>query len=133
MAEGRICPICKKWFLPNKYRPNQEICSNLECQYKRQLENMKSWRDKNPHYFKYKEIRDVRWKEVCRERARRWRQHHLEYLKLYRQEHKEEHRGYMRKYMREYRRRKKEKEQIQKQHDSGVSTQPNGNIETPKL
>jgi len=132
MTEGRICPICKKGFIPNKYRPNQEICSNLECQYKRQLDNMKKWRDKNPHYFKYKEMRDVKWREVCRERAKRWRQRHLEYLKLYRQEHKEEHREYMRKYMREYRRRKKEK--MQKPPEANLSPQPNEkNIESPEL
>lgn len=124
MAEGRMCPICKKWFLPNKYRPNQQICSNIECQYKRQLENMKKWRDNNPHYFKYKEMRDVKWKEVCRDRARKWRQHHLEYLKLYRQEHKEEHREYMRKYMREYRKRKREKETAQKELNDNTGAQP---------
>ena len=124
MTEERICSICKKPFLPNKYRPNQQICSNLECQYKRQLDNMKKWRNRNPHYFKYKEMRDTKWREVCRERARKWRQHHLEYLKLYRQEHREEHKEYMRKYMREYRRRKKEKEQAEKQAESGINIQP---------
>lgn len=108
MSEPRACPVCKKSFLSNKYRPNQRICSSLECQYQRQLDNMKEWRDRNPNYFKYKEMKDVRWKETCRERARRWRQSHLDYLKLYRQEHKETHREYMRKYMREYRKRKKE-------------------------
>ncbi len=111
MAEGRICQMCKKEFLPNKYRPNQVICSSIECQYQRQLYNMKSWRDKNPNYFKYKEIKDVKWRESCRERAKKWRQGHLDYLKLYRQEHKEEHREYMRKYMRDYRKRIKEKTQ----------------------
>jgi len=70
---------------------------------------MKSWRDSNPNYFKYKEIKDVKWKDSCRERARRWRQNHLDYLKLYRQEHKEEHREYMRKYMRDYRKKTREK------------------------
>lgn len=105
--ESRICRICKKPFMPNKYRPNQEVCSSIECQYQRQLDNMKIWRDKNPNYFKYKEVTDSRWKESCRERARKWRQNHLEYLKLYRQEHKDQHREYMRNYMREYRRKKR--------------------------
>lgn len=133
MTEGRICSICKKSFLPNKYRPNQKICSNLECQYRRQLDNMKKWRDKNPHYFKYKEMRDVKWRELCRERARSWRQHHLEYLKLYRQEHREEHKEYMRKYMREYRKRKKEEKDLQKQQESSIGTQAGEkNIESPE-
>ena len=126
MTEGRTCSICKKVFLPNKYRPNQVICSNLECQYQRQLQNMKHWRDENPNYFKYKEIKDVKWKESCRERARKWRQNHLDYLKLYRQEHKEDHRDYMKKYMMEYRRRKKEKTEPAPGKQSGsVNTQPN--------
>ena len=108
MPHGRICDVCNKLFVANKYRPNQKICSSLECQYERQLHNMKSWRKRNPNYFKYKEITDARWKESCRERARNWRQNHLEYLKLYRQEHKDQHREYMKKYMREYRKKKKE-------------------------
>lgn len=136
MTEGRMCSICKKWFVPNKYRPNQQICSSLECQYKRQLDNMKKWRDRNPHYFKYREVKDTMWRESCRERARRWRQRHLEYLKLYRQEHREEHKEYMRRYMREYRRRKKEKEKAEMQSPGGVSAQPGGsekkNIESPE-
>ena len=123
MTEERICSICKKPFLPNKYRPNQQICSNLECQYKRQLDNMKKWRDKNPHYFKYKEMRDAKWREVCRERARKWRQRHLEYLKLYRQEHREEHKEYMRNYMREYRRKRKESERTEKERGSDAGAQ----------
>ena len=132
MDEGKMCSMCKKTFLPNKYRPNQEICSNLECQYKRQLDNMKKWREKNPHYFKYKEMKDVKWREVCRERARKWRQRHLEYLKLYRQEHREEHKEYMRKYMRDYRKRKKEKEKLEAQTEKNIPTQPDEkNIESP--
>jgi len=122
MPEGRICPICKKWFIPNKYRPNQKVCSNLECQYKRQLENMKEWRDKNPNYFKYREVKDTTWKESCRDRARKWRRTHIEYLKLYRQEHKQAHREYMRKYMREYRKKKKEEKenQAEPQNETGA-------------
>lgn len=133
MVEGRICPLCKKSFMPNKYRPNQKMCSNLECQYKRQLENMKSWRGKNPNYFKYREVKDTTWRETCRERARKWRHTHLEYLKLYRQEHRKAHRDYMKKYMREYRRKKREKEGIQGggvPPGEGLNPQSEGSIET---
>jgi hypothetical protein len=102
-------------------------CSNLECQYKRQLGNMKNWRSRNPNYFKYKEVKDATWKDSCRERARKWRHTHLEYLKLYRQEHKEAHREYMRKYMREYRKRKREKMEKQEEisPETGSGNQPN--------
>ena len=103
MTEERSCRACGKPFLPNKYRPNQSICSSLECQYQRQLENMKKWRDRNPHYCKYKETQDSSWKETCRQRSLDWRKKHQEYLKLYREEHRERHREYMRDYMRAYR------------------------------
>ena len=115
MAKERICPICKKWFIPNKYRPNQTICSNLECQYQRQLDNMKKWRNGNPNYFRYREAKDETWKETCKDRAKRWRERHQEYLKLYRQEHKDRYRIYMRQYMQDYRKKKKQDQQQEKE------------------
>lgn len=108
MIQGKICPICGKWFIPNKYRPNkQTICSSIECQYDRQLKNMEKWRGRNPEYFNYRQERDSSWKQACRERALDWRRRHTEYLHLYRQQHKEEHRAYMREYMREWRKQRK--------------------------
>lgn len=108
MIEEKNCKICGKPFMANKYRPNQEICSSVECQYRRQLGNMTQWRRRNPDYFKYKEMHDASWKETCRQRSLEWRKGHKEYLKLYREAHKERHRDYMRDYMREYRKKKKE-------------------------
>ncbi|MDD5633712.1 MAG: hypothetical protein PHW46_00335 [Candidatus Omnitrophica bacterium] len=107
----KFCSICGKPFLPNKYRPNQEVCSSLECQYQRQLLNMKSWRETNPNYFKYKESQDKSWKQACRERSLDWRRKHKEYLQLYREANKDRHREYMRDYMRQYRKKKKGEEQ----------------------
>jgi hypothetical protein len=109
--EEKICSICGKSFIPNKYRPNQRICSSLECQYQRQLVNMKSWRNANPNYFKYKESQDRSWKQACRERSLDWRRKHKEYLQLYREANKERHREYMREYMRQYRQKKKKEQQ----------------------
>jgi hypothetical protein len=108
------CSICGKAFLPNKYRPNQEICSSLECQYQRQLENMREWRKSNPNYFKYKESQDKSWKQTCRERSLEWRKKHREYLQLYREANKERHREYMRDYMRKYRAMKKQEQKEEK-------------------
>ena len=106
MTEKKKCSICGNPFAPNKYRPNQAICSSVECQYQRQLSNMAGWRKKNPNYFRYKEARDLSWKETCRNRSLEWRKKHKEYLKLYREAHKTRHRNYMRDYMREYRKKK---------------------------
>jgi hypothetical protein len=36
MATEKKCQICGSLFMPNKYR-HQEICSNIECQYSKQL------------------------------------------------------------------------------------------------
>jgi len=108
MVKERKCIICGRHFMPNKYRPNQEICSSIECQYQRQLNNMKKWRNRNPNYFKYKEAGNKSWKETCRERSLEWRKRHQEYLKLYRDAHKDRHRHYMREYMKKYRKRKEE-------------------------
>ena len=103
--------------MPNKYRPNQEICSSIECQYQRQLNNMKGWRENNPNYFKYKEIGNKSWQETCKQRSSEWRERHQEYLKLYREAHKQRHREYMREYMRQYRKRKN---QTQKGEIEGI-------------
>lgn len=108
MRTEKKCVICNRPFIPNKYRPNQDVCSSIECQYQRQLNNMKRWRQHNPNYFKYKEIGDKPWKEACKERSLEWRKKHEEYLKLYREAHKDRHRDYMKEYMRKYRKRKKE-------------------------
>ena len=132
MAKERICPVCKKWFIPNKYRPNQSICSNLECQYQRQLGNMKKWRTTNPNYFRYREVKDATWKETCKERAKKWRERHQEYLKLYRQEHKDRYRIYMREYMRDYRKKKKQGSQQEKKALPGRPESPQKTKEGPK-
>jgi len=105
------CEVCGQLFVTNKYRPNQTVCSNLECQYQRQLANMKVWREANPNYFKYKETQDSSWKETCRERSLSWRHRHKEYLQLYREANKKRHRDYMRDYMRQYRKKKKEQQE----------------------
>lgn len=41
------CPFCENYFIPNKYRPKQLICSNKECQNHRQLNTQMAWRIKN--------------------------------------------------------------------------------------
>ena len=105
--EAPLCSYCQKSFTPNKYSPSQKICSDVLCQKKRQLDSMKTWREKNPNYFKYDESKGVNWIETQRKRSRLWRQSNPEKIKSYRQSHLDEYRAYMREYMRQYREKKK--------------------------
>ena len=97
-----ICRICQKDFTPNKYQPNQKVCSSPSCQHKRQLENLRQWRQKNPYYFIYGRY-EVDWKGDYKTRARDWRKRHPGYLRRYRKVHADEYREYMREYMHRYR------------------------------
>ena len=105
--EARQCFYCQSAFTPNKYSPRQKICSNPECQKKRQLDSMKLWRQSHPQYFKYDESKGTEWLKVQRDRSKRWRENNPEKVKSYRQTHLEQYREYMRGYMRAYRQKKK--------------------------
>lgn len=76
----KICRICKREFIPDKYHPNQEVCSNPECQHKRQLENQRNWRLRNPDYFKYKR-RKTAWEKKRAQYLKAWREAHKDYFK----------------------------------------------------
>ena len=105
--EARICVYCRNEFTPNKYSPNQKVCSKPECQKARQLESMKVWREKNPNYFKYDESKGLVWLETQRKRSKIWREENPDKVRAYRQAHSQEYRRYMREYMRQYRQKKK--------------------------
>ena len=104
--ENRTCTFCKATFAPNKYSPQQKICSSPECQKKRQLESMKLWREKNPNYFKYDESKGPVWLETQRRRSKLWREKNPDKVHSYRQAHTAEYRQYMKEYMRRYREKK---------------------------
>ena len=104
------CKICNKEFKPNKYHPNQRVCPDSVCQHKRQIQNIRQWRAKNPEYFKCRDQEEF-WRKNRRNYSRSWRMAHKDYLREYSRSHREERREYMREYMRRYRaiqRRKKE-------------------------
>lgn len=105
--EPQTCRFCNASFLPNKYAPRQTVCSNPDCQKKRQLESMRQWREKNPSYFKYDESKGPQWLDTQRRRSREWRQRNPEKVRAYRQTHEEEYRRYMREYMQRYRQKQK--------------------------
>ncbi len=105
--EPRACIYCSSTFSANKYSPRQKVCSNPECQKKRQLESMKVWRERNPNYFKYDESKGLVWLETQRKRSKVWRAKNPDKVKAYRQAHTGEYRQYMKDYMRQYRQKKK--------------------------
>jgi hypothetical protein len=105
--DTRFCLYCKVSFTPNKYSPRQKICSNPECQKKRQLESMKLWRERNPNYFKYDESKGLAWLETQRRRSKVWREKNPDKVRSYRQAHSAQYREYMREYMRQYREKKR--------------------------
>src|SRR6185503_20601861 len=105
--ENNLCLFCSAPFAPNKYSPRQKVCSNAECQKKRQLESMRAWRKKNPNYFKYDESKGLEWLQMQRRRSKLWRDKNPEKVRSYRQAHSDEYRAYMRQYMRQYRQRRR--------------------------
>ncbi len=105
--DTRTCVYCQASFSPNKYSKRQKVCSNPDCQKKRQRDSMKVWRERNPNYFKYDESKGLAWLETQRKRSKVWRQSNPEKVRSYRKEHLSEYREYMRDYMRRYREKKK--------------------------
>ncbi|MFC1699605.1 hypothetical protein ACFL1I_06595 [Candidatus Omnitrophota bacterium] len=98
IADYQICLICKKKFLPNKYRKDQKVCSRIECQHQRQLRNLAAWRQHNPGYFKISR-HDSSWAAMYRRRSQLWRKRHKDQIRKYKQDHRQEQREYMREYM----------------------------------
>ena len=107
--ENKNCLVCNKPFAPNKYSPRQKVCSNPECQKKRQIDSMRVWREDHPNYFKYDESKGMEWLMLQRQRSKEWRQKNPEKVREYRKSHLDEYRSYMRDYMRRYREMKKGK------------------------
>lgn len=83
MSRVKICTICGQPFYPNKYHPNQEVCSGPTCQKERQLHNQKKWRKRNPQYFRYKD-RKTEWEKKRANYLANWRESHRDYFKQYR-------------------------------------------------
>ncbi len=101
----RNCEICHQEFTPSKYRPAQKVCSRPECQKERQRQNILSWRDRNPAYFRHIHA-NPHWRNKRSLRSRQWRLAHPEHIREYRKTHREYYRLYMREYMRQYRKRR---------------------------
>jgi hypothetical protein len=68
----RSCRYCQQSFLPSKFRPDQIVCSQPDCQRRRRAE-----------YHRHKLESDSEYAQVVRDSRRKWRQAHPDYQKNY--------------------------------------------------
>ena len=74
----RCCRYCQVSFEPSKFRPDQRVCHQPECQRRRRAE-----------YHRLKTMADPEYAQVVRDSRRKWRQAHPDYQKVWRQSHPE--------------------------------------------
>lgn len=72
----RCCRFCQQVFEPSKFRLDQSVCSQAECQRRRRAE-----------YHRQKIATDPEYAEVVRDSRRKWREAHPGYQTTYRQSH----------------------------------------------
>jgi hypothetical protein len=72
----RFCRFCQQSFEPSKFRPDQSVCSQPDCQRRRRSEYHRRKIDTDPEYA-----------ETVRDSRRKWREGHSDYQKSYRQSH----------------------------------------------
>ena len=74
MSKTRRCPYCQRSFLPTLYRPQQEVCSQPECQRRRRTD-----------YHRKKIANDSEYHQVVLESQKKWRARHADYEQQRRQ------------------------------------------------
>jgi hypothetical protein len=78
MSSGRRCRYCQQIFQPSKYRPQQSVCSQADCQRQRRTDDHGERIRKDPAY-----AGDVRASQ------QKWRTANPEYWKRYRAQNPE--------------------------------------------
>jgi hypothetical protein len=68
----RSCRYCQQSFQPSKFRPDQSVCSQPNCQRRRRSE-----------YHRRKLEGDPEYAQVVRDSRQKWRQAHRDYQKNY--------------------------------------------------
>lgn len=75
MAKNKTCKYCKHLFQPSQYRPDQRVCSSIQCQRRRRTD-----------YHRKKLAEDPLYREQCRDSQRKWRERNPAYMRDYRAE-----------------------------------------------
>jgi len=73
MRENKRCTYCKQSFQTSRYRPDQRVCSSIQCQRQRRTE-----------YHRKKLAEDPVYREQCRDSQRKWRENNPAYMQDYR-------------------------------------------------
>jgi len=73
---SRSCRFCQSSFVPSKFRLDQNVCSQPECQ-----------RHRRADYHRRRIATDPEYAETVRDSRRKWREAHAGYQKTYRQSH----------------------------------------------
>lgn len=72
----RPCRYCQQPFQPSRFRPDQTVCSQPDCQ-----------RQRRSDYHRAKIKSDPEYAEGVRDSQRKWRETHLDYQQNYRLSH----------------------------------------------
>ncbi len=78
MEANRTCPYCNQPFVPSPFRPQQRICSSVECQRRRRTD-----------YHRQKRRTDPDYRQDCLDSQKKWRTAHPDYPAHYRKSHPE--------------------------------------------
>lgn len=70
----RSCRYCQQFFQASRFRPDQIVCSQADCQ-----------RQRRAGYHRAKIQSDAEYAEVVRDSQRKWRDAHPDYQRNYRQ------------------------------------------------
>lgn len=76
MSQLRQCPYCQQSFQPSIYRPQQQVCSRVQCQRQRRTE-----------YHRQKLKTDAEYRQIVRDSQEKWRRSHPDYPCQYRSQH----------------------------------------------
>jgi len=78
VSSSRCCRYCQQIFQPSRYRPQQSVCSEPDCQRRRRSD-----------YHRERIRRDSTYAEDVRASQKKWQQAHPDYWTQYRQQHPE--------------------------------------------
>lgn len=72
------CRYCQQSFQPQRFHPNQAVCTQPECQQRRRRD-----------YQRQKRATDADYRQTCRDSQKKWRDSHPGYQKNYWQTHEQ--------------------------------------------